>query len=351
MYVKDTIKNIHRIKPSGSRIQYLRLDTNENPQGLPADFFNEVMKKVTPELLAMYPEKESLLFLLAKHNEIPRECISLTNGSDEAIRLAFEAFGRIGSKLLSVTPTFEMYHVYCNMYGLIHETVPYNDTFQVSAEDIISRIDDNTSMVVLLNPNSPIGTTFCDSEIIKLIQTAAKKEAIVIIDEAYHYFYDKSFINLINDFDNVLVTRTFSKLGSMAGLRIGYIAGNKELIHYINNAQSTYNINSIGILFAEELLKRPDIIKELQEIEQSGRDFLMKELEKEEYNYYCQNGNYVLVKSRRSPTEVASLLKDNNILIKTYGSGILKDWIRITTGSIEVMERFWKVFITVDTEK
>ncbi|MHB8129578.1 MAG: pyridoxal phosphate-dependent aminotransferase [Mobilitalea sp.] len=347
-YVNEKIKNIHRIKSKGSRINYLRLDTNENPQGLPIDFFNEVMKKVTPELLAMYPEKEAVLTLLAKHEQINEECISLTNGSDEAIRLAFETFGCAGSKLLTVTPTFEMYNVYSNMFGMIHEVVPYDDTFQVSVEDIIKRIDDNTKIVVLLNPNSPIGSTYKDSEIREIIQKAVKKNAIVIIDEAYHYFYDKTFIKLIHEYDNVLVTRTFSKLCSLAGVRIGYIAGNKELIHYIENAQSTYNINCIGLLFVEELLKRPDIIRELQEIERTGREYLIGELNKTDYPYFYQYGNYILVKSKLSPVAVADSLKSENILVKTYGSGILKDWLRITTGSVDVMERFWKAFITID---
>ncbi|HWT73639.1 MAG TPA: histidinol-phosphate transaminase [Mobilitalea sp.] len=347
-YIDENIKNTYRVKCKGARINYLRLDTNENPEGLPREFFDEVMNKVTPELLSMYPEKDNLIHLLSEQNQIEEECISLTNGSDEAIRLVFETFCKPGKKIVSVTPTFEMYHVYSNMFGMIHEEVPYDDNLEISAEKIIDLIDANTNLVVLLNPNSPIGTAYSESEIRAIIEKADRMDAIVIIDEAYHYFYEKTFMHLIKEFNNILIARTFSKLCSLAGLRIGYVVGSKDLIHYIENTQSTYNVNSIGLLFAEEILKRPDIMKDLQDKERRGRDYLIGELNKSEYQYNYQNGNYILIKCNLPSTEVAASLKNKNILIKTYARGLLKDWIRVTTGSKEVMEQFWNEFKLVD---
>lgn len=347
-YVNDSIKNVHRVKHKESRANYLRLDMNENPEGLPKEFFDEVVKKITPEFLAMYPEKERVLELLAKQDGIHKDNISLTNGADEAIRLAFEVFGCEGGKVLTVTPTFEMYDVYANMFGMSHVKVPFDDKLNISVENIIENIDDKTNLVVLLNPNSPIGISYDNSEIEEIICQASKMNSIVLIDEAYFYFHEKTYIDLINKYENVLIIRTFSKLFSLAGTRIGYIAGSKELIHYIENAQPTYNVNSVGLLFAEELLKKPELIKELQAIEREGRDFLINKLVEENYTYFSQEGNYILIKSNRPPKEILEELKRENILIKIYRNGVLKDWIRITTGSIDVMERFWKAFVLID---
>ncbi len=348
-YLNENIKNTYRVKQNEPRAEYLRLDMNENPEGLPREFFDEVIKKITPELLAMYPEKGNLLELLSKHNHICKECISLTNGSDEAMRLVFETFGCEGEKVLTVTPTFEMYDVYCNMFGMKHVDVSFDGELQVSVDDVLELIDEQTNIVVLLNPNSPIGSAYSVDEMQEIIQKAASMGSIVLIDEAYHYFYNKTFINYINDYDNVLVTRTFSKLCSLAGARIGYIAGNKTLIEYIENAQSTYNVNSIGLLFAEELLKKPEVIKKLQEIENKGNLYLCNKLKEQGYQFYCKYGNYILIKSKKATKEIADLLKKENILIKIYSKGILKDWIRITTGSVNAMEQFWNAFIKIDT--
>lgn len=283
-YIDENIKNTYRVKQKESRVGYLRLDMNENPEGLPVGFFNKVINKITPELLAMYPEKENVLSLIAKHENISKECISLTNGSDEAMRFVFETFACKGKKVLTATPTFEMYDVYCNIFGMKHEMVPFDEEFKISVDEILDKIDEDTNIIVLLNPNSPIGTAYSHDQVHAILNKASSMGAIVLIDEAYHYFYDRTLIDFINNYDNVLVIRTFSKLCSMAGARIGFIAGNKELIHYIENAEATYNVNSIGLLFVEEMLKSPHLIEKLQEIERDGREYLVAKLKESNYN-------------------------------------------------------------------
>ncbi len=347
-YVDKRIKDIYRVKPRESRESFLRLDTNEDPEGLPSDFIYSVINKITPEFLAMYPEKVNLINLLSSQNDISQDSISVTNGSDEAIRLVYETFCQSGKKVISATPTFEMYRVYSNMFGMIHEEVMYDQNFQIDILDIIQMIDKDTNLIILLNPNSPIGTTYDEEEVRMIIEKAEEMEAIVLIDEAYHYFYEKSFLHLIKEYDNILVTRTFSKLCALAGARIGYVAGSKELINYIENAQSTYNVNSIAILLAEELLKRPDIIQEQKEKEKIGREYLIRKLKETGYIYYCNQGNFILIKCILTPNIVAAELKKKKILVKTYKAGILKDWLRVTTGGKIYMEQFWKMLQEID---
>jgi len=347
-YVNENIKDLYRVKFHDERGNILRLDMNENPEGLPFEFVEEVKKKITPSFIATYPEKDRLTELIAKHNKIETENISITCGSDEAMRFIFQCFGESGKNLLTVTPTFEMYDVYSKMFGMEHIMAEYNEDFTLSVQKILDNIDDNTGIVILLNPNSPIGECWTEDDAIKVIEKASSVGAIVVIDEAYHYFYESTFMPLIKEYDNVLVLRTFSKLFSCAGLRIGYVSGDKQLIHYIENAESTFNVNNIAILFAEELMKNPDMIKKLYETEKEGRKWLTEKLVSSGYEVISKEGNYILFKPHRPSKEIVSLLKEKGIWVRDYSRGIIAGFVRVSTGSVECMKKFYENFIKID---
>lgn len=347
-YVNENIKNLHREKFHNERESVLRLDMNENPRGLPRDFVEEVKKKITPEFLATYPEKDSLTALIASHNDVGSECISITCGSDEAMRLIFQCYGEQKKQLVTVTPTFEMYDVYSKMFGMEHIAAEYDEEFSVSADDIANLIGQNTSIVILLNPNSPIGTVYSEQEVRMIVEKANENDALVVIDEAYHYFYENTFIPLIKEYDNLIVLRTFSKLCSIAGVRIGYSVGNAQLIHYIENAESTFNVANIAILFAEEILKHPEMMEELKGIEHEGHQWLANKLNSAGYRVFSLNGNYLLLKPKRPSGEIISDLKKKGVWVRDYGKGMLAGWIRVSTGNKKCMERFWNELIKVD---
>lgn len=321
---------------------------NENPGGLPEKVFRRVMEKITPEYLATYPQKDRLMEAIAKHDALLYENISVTAGSDEAMRLIFQCFAKAGGKVVTVAPTFEMYDVYAKMFGMQHVMVEYHDDFTVDVNDICKEIDTQTNIVVLLNPNSPIGTVYKDNEIEEIIRKAQEMGAFVVIDEAYHYFYKKSAISLVKKYDNLMVLRTFSKLFSMAGLRIGYVAGCEQLISYIENAESTFNVNNVAILFALEVIQDSDLEKKLKKKEREGRQWLLKKLEKKEYTCYAGEGNYILVKPVKPSAEVVAELKEKGIWIRDYKKGVLSGWIRISTGAKKYMKQFWEAFLEVE---
>jgi len=350
-YVKNHISNLERIRPMQNRIDYIRLDMNENPAGLPKDFFSKVISKLTPEMISMYPEPSRLESLLCKKHDVTNENIIITNGSDEAIKSIFEIFSKEGSKFISVYPTFEMYMVYAKMFNLEISTINYSDDMNISIEKIVQEIDENTSIIALLNPNNPIGTVYTSDEVERVITKANSVGAIVIIDEAYHYFYDRSFINLIEKYDNIIVTRTFSKACSIAGLRIGYAVGSKAIISSLEKIRQTFNVNTVSLLFAEEILLENGLIDRLVEIELEGRNFILEKLEKSGRKTYAQNGNYVFFKPLTNKIDVIEKLKENKVLVRGYSVPILEDYIRISTGSKEIMEKFWNILQIVDEGK
>lgn len=347
-YVNENIKDLYRIKFHDKRSGVLRLDMNENPEGLPREIFDAVISKITPDYIATYPEKDQLMAMIAQYDSTAYENISVTAGSDEAMRLIFQCFAQSGKKLLTVIPTFEMYGVYAEMFGMQHEMIGYKEDFSIDHTEIQQAIDEDTGLVILLNPNSPIGYTYSEKNVREIIGQAQKVGAIVVIDEAYHYFYAPTFMPLIKEYDNLLVLRTFSKLFSMAGLRIGYVSGNAELIGYIERAESTFNVNNIAILFAQEVLRNQDLTDLLIKVEREGRHWIAEKLKNAGYQTLVMEGNFVLFLPKKDSQLVVAELKKKNVWVRDYRRGILKGWIRVSTGSVACMEQFWKALIQVE---
>lgn len=349
-YVKETVKDLYRVGCKQGRLGCLRLDMNENPKGLPKDFVDEVKREITPEFLSTYPEPEKLASLTAEFLHVDYENICLTNGSDEAIRFIFEIFARQGSEVVSISPTFEMYKVYCEMFGLCHKPVPYSENFEIQITDILEAIGKDTDIVVALNPNNPIGTVFSEDDMEHIIQRAQQAGAVVIIDEAYHYFYNKTFLPLAMKYNNVILLRTFSKLFSLAACRLGFAVANPELIQYLKKVRPSFNVNAVALKFGEKILEHPELIDKLIAAEEEGKAVLKAGLKKQGYQVYAYEGNFLFFKPRLKPQVLAKKLEEQKILVKTFGYELLKDFIRVTTGDKETMDYFLSILEKTDKE-
>lgn len=348
-YVNPFIKKLVRIYPDGNRDGLLRLDMNENPGGLPQKLVDELSKLITPEFLSTYPDKSILLETLAQKHQLSIDNFSITDGSEMALKYIFEVFGEPGSDLITVSPTFEMYGVYANMYGVNHKKIDIEDNFDINVNKIIDSIDQNTSIVALLNPNNPIGRPYTDDEFLLVAQKAKDNNAILIIDEAYHYFYPHSQVQLLNDFDNIIILRTFSKLFSIAACRIGYAISSPKIVEFINKSRPTFDTNSIAIIFANELIKKVDICESLIKNELEGRTYLINKLKEYNYQFYYGGGNFISIKTNLNPEYIKlQLLERFNIAIKTSNYNILKNYIRVSTGEVKYMKQFFESLIEID---
>ena len=348
-YVNPDIKNTFRIFPKQGRYGYHRYDLNENPEGLPKEFVREVLSEITPEFLATYPEPDLFLKKYAAYIGLEFENVMAVNGSDMGLRYIFETFGEHGKKVVTVSPTFGMYAVNCSILGLVNAPVSYNDDLSIDIDKIICEIDEDTRIVALVNPNNPIGNAYSDDEIERIVKRAQEVGAVVVVDEAYHYFYEGTFIDRIKDFDNLIVLRTFSKLFSIAACRIGVIISNPEFIGYLNNGRLTFDVNSIALLFAERLLDRRDVIEDLIANAKEGKAYTLEKLEK--LGYECKHcaGNYIFVKPHHNPKElVQKLANEKKVLVHGFDNELLKDFIRVSIGSKKAMEYFVQAFIEAD---
>ncbi len=351
-YINPNILNTKRVFPKQGRYNFHRYDANENPEGLPEEFVNSVLKELTPEYLAMYPEPEKFINKYAEYINVNKDNVYVTNGSDHGIRVLLEIFGEPGKEVITVSPTFEIYWVCCNLLGLKHKPVQYENDFTININKIIDAINNDTRIIVLLNPNSPIGNLYTEKEVYKVIEKAKTVGALVIIDEAYHYFYDKTFLHFAIENNNVLLLRTFSKLMSIAGCRVGIIVGNNNLIYYVKNSRLAYEVNSVGLLFAERILEHQEIIDRLIESEKKGKEYIITILKSLGYWIMDCHGNYVLIKPKHDAHEVARLLEDKKkTLVHTYSNPLLKHLLRVTIGSPNAMMYFIKAFLEIDGEK
>lgn len=350
-YVNPAIKNAVRVPQPEGRGKYVRLDQNENPDGLPQWLFDSAMKKVTPEYLSIYPEETIPTTKYAHLLGLEKENVTLTAGSTVGMGYVIKVFGQKDKNILCVTPSFAMYEVYAKMIGMNVNQIKYEDDFSFKIENTLSQINKNTGIVVLVNPNMPVGNVYPKAEMKAVIEKAKENDALVIIDEAYYYFYDQTAIELTKEYDNVVVLRTFSKMLSMPALRLGAIISNPEIIRYINNYKPHYTVNSIALLFAEAIVDNHDkLLSELKEQYLEGKEYILKELSENGYETIPSEGCYVCIKPKyKTSREITDLLKENNILILCGKDG-LTGWLRLTITHKKYMEIFMNTLLKIDRE-
>lgn len=348
-YVNENIKKTERIFPMQGRLSFYRYDMNENPEGLPKDFVDSVLSEITPEFLAVYPEPDRFVGKYADFIGAKPENVVTANGSDMAIRYILETFGEPGKDVVTVTPSFEMYRINCSILGLHHVPVPYHEDLTVSVENILSAITENTRVVVLLNPNNPIGNVYTEEELRRIIEKTRETGSIVLIDEAYHYFWPETFLKYALTEENVILLRTFSKLFSLAALRLGVVIAHPQLIHYIKNGRLSFDVNSMALLFAERILDHPEMVKKLMDIEQEGKDWILSELRVRGYECRDCRGNFIFVRPKADAHEVVRRLEDEEkVLVHGYSHPYLRDLIRVSVGSKAAMEFFLAAFLRTD---
>lgn len=349
-YLNPRLINLERIFDQNERSSYLRLDLNENPGGLPKEIVDKALSKITPELVAEYPETKHFTEILAKHLQTSPENICLTNGSAEAIRYVIEAYTSENGRVVGVVPSYFMFQVYSEMYGRDFVKVPYDEDLEMNIDNIIKELTDDTQLLILLNPNNPMGNAYTEEEINRILQVAKEKNITVLIDEAYHYFYPKTFIDKALEGSHIFVTRTFSKLFAMAGCRLGYVVGWSEGIKMIQKLTTPHNTNVFALTIAETILTTPGVIDKLVEDFTNGRNYLVDWLDSHNYKHKGDAGNFIFIQPKTDASTVVERMKsEKKILIKAYPQvGELGDCLRVSIGEPKFMKRFTESLEEID---
>ncbi len=349
-YLNPLIENLYRIFDQNERKDYLRLDLNENPGGLPIEIIQKALAEVTPQFVSQYPETLHFSEVLAKHLGADISNICLVNGSAEGIRYIIQAFTSENGRIVGVVPSYFMFQVYSEMYGRNFVKVPYNNDLSMDINNIIKEMTDETQLLILLNPNNPMGNVYSDTEFKRIMLEAQKKQITVLVDEAYHYFYPNSFIKYALNNDHVFITRTFSKLFSMAGCRLGYVVGWPSGIEMVQKLCTPHNTNAFAMKFAETILQTPGVLDTLICNFNKGREYLVDWLDNNNYMHKGEAGNFIFIKPKTNADSIVSRMKtEKKILIKSYPAvGELGDCLRVSIGEKKYMEKFTSALYELD---
>ena len=350
-YLDSKIENLYRIFDQNERKEYLRLDLNENPGGLPQEFVNEILKEVTPQFVAQYPETLHFTEILANFLGTDISHLCLVNGSAEGIRYIIQAFTSPDGKIVGVVPSYFMFQVYSEMYGRNFVKVPYNEDLTMDVNNILKELTDDTQLLILLNPNNPMGNVYTEEEFEKIMKVADEKQITVLIDEAYHYFYPGTFINYALNHEHVFVTRTFSKLFSMAGCRLGYVTGWPEGVKMVQKLCTPHNTNAFAMKFAEKIIENPEVLQMLIEKFNEGRKYLIDTLNANGYAHKGEAGNFIFIKTKTDAETIVNRMKtEKKILIKSYPNvGEFGTCLRVSIGEMMFMQQFMEALLELDS--
>lgn len=329
----------------------IKLDAMENPYTWPKDIKQQWLEEIKDCPINRYPDPEArqLTSTIRKTNQIPEQSeILLGNGSDEIIQLLLMALPSSAS-ILAPHPGFVMYQQVALSLGLNYQSIPLlENSFELDLPAMLDCIKKTQPAVIFLAyPNNPTANLFNTQDIDAIINTA---NGLVIIDEAYAPFADASFIDKLPNHPNLLVMRTVSKLG-LAGLRLGFIAGNQAIIEQLNKIRLPYNINTLTQITADFALKKSDLFEQQTQQICKDRTLVSEQLKAlPGITVYPSAANFILFKTQQNQaTEIFENLKNHGILIKNLSTqgGLLTDCLRVTIGKPDENKAFIKALSTI----
>ncbi|MDQ0352195.1 histidinol-phosphate aminotransferase [Alkalibacillus filiformis] len=321
-----------------NELQVIKLNTNENPYP-PSPNTLEAMKRVVNEDLRKYPTPtvDSLKSVIANREGVNDEQVFVGNGSDEVLAFAFQAFFESNEAIKFPGVTYSFYPVYANLYGIPFQEVPLNEDFTINVDGMKQSIGG----VIFPNPNAPTGLALRLNQVEKVLQ--GNPNSVVVVDEAYVEFGAESAVQLVEQYPNLLVTKTLSKSHALAGIRVGYAIGQEELIEgleRIKNSFNSYTINRVSLAGAEAALRDDAYYQETLERVINTRVWFKQSLEELGFEVLDSKANFLFVKPVRVEAEWLYLtLKERGFYIRYFDKSKVRGYVRISVGTDEEMER------------
>ena len=316
---------------------YIKLNTNESPYP-PAPSVVAAMNAQQVENLRLYsdPTGLSLKQKLAELYSLTPENIFISNGSDDILNFAFMAFADSrGAAFADITYGF--YPVYGELHGVQVDIIPLEEDFSLDYQKYCGL----NKMIVIANPNAPTGMEIPLWQIEEILKT--NSDAVVVIDEAYVDFGGTSCYKMIKDYENLLVVRTFSKSRCLAGARLGYAFGDPALIEDLEKLKystNPYNVNRLTMMLGCETVDAEPYYREVSQKIQSARSWAVDALENLGFEVLPSKANFIFARHPAiSGADLYSGLRQRGILVRHFTKARIKDFVRITIGTQEQMEK------------
>ncbi len=319
------------------RERLVKLNTNENPYP-PAPGVERALREFPTDHLRLYPDPESraLREALAREQGVKIEQVFVGNGSDEVLALAFQAFFRQSRPLLMPAISYSFYPVYCRLYDIRYRTLALDDHWQVPLDALSA----DSGGVVFANPNAPTGHGHSRAAIAQLLERVSDR--VVLVDEAYVDFGGESAVPLIDAHPNLLVVGTFSKSRSLAGLRLGYAIGSRELIEGLERVKDSFNsypIDSLASAAGIAALADRAHFEACRERVIATRERTRRRLDGLGFEVLPSQTNFLLTRhARLDAGELFIGLRERGILVRHFNSEALRDFLRISIGTDDEMD-------------
>ena len=326
--LRENIKNLTPYSSARDEFQgeaSVYLDANENAYGSPL-----------PENFNRYPDplQSAVKQKITAIKGVPPRNIFLGNGSDEAIDILFRSFCRPGmDNVILVPPTYGMYQVSANINDITVKNVPLTPEYQLNMEGIAEAIDANTKLIFVCSPNNPTGNSINREDVETLL---ANFNGLVVVDEAYiNYSRQKSFIQELTEYGNLVVMQTLSKAWGLAGLRVGMAFASEEIIEVFNRVKPPYNINQASQKLALQALDNVEQVNQWIKETLLERDKLVLALKEFSFvlDIFPSDANFILVKTA-SPKAIYKFLVEKGIIVRDRSKvELCEGCLRITIGT------------------
>lgn len=326
-------KNIHLLRPyvPGEQPQFpgfIKLNTNENPYP-PSPQVLKALRESLKDRIRIYPDPQfkQLRRIAAQRWRVSAGHIFVGNGSDEVLRLIFQCYLSPGESVGALFPTYTLYETLAELFGGKIHYYELGENLLIP-EELFKRVPHK--IICLSNPNPPFGT-FYDIDLLALI-CRANPESIIIIDEAYVDFANKNALSLVKLFDNVVITRSFSKSFGLAGLRIGLGIASPQIVEYLYKIKDSYNVNVMAQVAAVAALKDIRYYRQLIQKIKVSRSYLIKELTELGFKVPASSANFIFARWNGNARWIYEALKRRKILVRYFDHPKLADGLRISVG-------------------
>ena len=318
--------------------KYVKLNTNESPFPPPESVVGAAKREAGALQLYSDPENSRLIDLVAKTWGVKKTQVIATNGSDEVLNFAFMAFCDKAHPIVFPDITYGFYSVFAQLHGIPYEKISLKEDFSVDYRDYVG-IGKN---IVIANPNAPTGLCLSVAEVEEIVKS--NPENVVIIDEAYVDFGGESCVRLIDTYDNLLVTQTFSKSRSLAGARLGLGFGSETLIadlQTIRYSTNPYNVNRMTEAAGVAALEADGYFTANAKTVMENRAYTKGALETLGFTVLDSKANFLFAKSDKiAGKELYEKLKARGVLVRHFNGGRVEEFNRITIGTKAQMDRF-----------
>ena len=337
-------KNLRDIEPyvpgeQSKDRDIVKINANENPYP-PSPKAVEALNNFDTDKLRFYPQANAtaLKQAIAEYYKVKTENVFVGNGSDDVLALAFQSFFNSDKPIAYPDITYSFYPVWCRLLGIEYVNYPLDENFRINVDDY----KEENGGVVIPNPNAPTSIGEGREFVERLMEY--NRDSVVIIDEAYCDFGGVSSVPLISKYENLLVTGTFSKSRSLAGMRIGFAIGSKTLIdtlEAVKNSYNSYTVDALSIAMGIEAMKDVEYFNETISKIIATRTRVTEELRSLGFEVLDSQTNFIMATHKDyDMKEMFEYLKENKIFIRYFNQPRINKYVRITIGTDEEMDKF-----------